>query len=229
MREIPCHCDGANENCLYCGGRGYIREGIPVSGGGTGLYFVPATSGSSQKITQEMSALSSDSIGRPLHACPSCGALVRHLNRHMRVCKREPEVITKIRRLKSRSGHLNRGTPERNNLRPRSPLRTCPMCGVSVKSRNLARHLSMKCVENKRLKIKLMVSSRPGFSGSATTPGEIPQGVGTSDEKRKRAYDQVTGRDRIDATKDYAHKFRDHGQFGSHPSHDGFDDDSDPG
>lgn len=33
---------------------------------------------------------------------------------------------------------------------------------------------------------------------------------------------------KIDATKDYAHAFRESGRYGSHPSHDRFDDDSDP-
>jgi hypothetical protein len=30
----------------------------------------------------------------------------------------------------------------------------------------------------------------------------------------------------LDATKDYAHAYREQGRFGSHPSHDGFDDES---
>jgi hypothetical protein len=78
------------------------------------------------------------------------------------------------------------------------------------------------------MKIKLMVSSRPGVSTSKTAVREISQRRGTIGEKRSRTYDQVFGRDRVDATKDYAHSFRDHGQFGSHPSHDGFDDESTP-
>ena len=32
----------------------------------------------------------------------------------------------------------------------------------------------------------------------------------------------------LDETKDYAHSFRENGRFGSHPSHDGFGDDSEP-
>lgn len=32
----------------------------------------------------------------------------------------------------------------------------------------------------------------------------------------------------IDVTKDYAQAYRENGRFGSHPSHDGFDDESNP-
>jgi hypothetical protein len=39
----------------------------------------------------------------------------------------------------------------------------------------------------------------------------------------------VAPRDKnLDATKLYAHSYREQGRFGSHPSHDGFDDESSP-
>ena len=47
---------------------------------------------------------------------------------------------------------------------------------------------------------------------------EIPASVAT-----------VTGTDRqMDATRDYTHAYREQGRFGSHPSHDSFDDESEP-
>jgi phage FluMu protein Com len=102
------------------------------------------------------------------------------------------------------------------------------MCNTLVKARKLRRHLSVKCPKNKQLRIKLILSSSAGHSSTATISREIPESVGTRDVKREKVYDQVSGRDRIDATKDYAHNFREDGRFGSHPSHDGFDDDSGP-
>jgi hypothetical protein len=39
----------------------------------------------------------------------------------------------------------------------------------------------------------------------------------------------ISPRDKnLDATKLYAHSYREQGRFGSHPSHDGFDDESGP-
>jgi RNA recognition motif-containing protein len=53
-------------------------------------------------------------------------------------------------------------------------------------------------------------------TGSTTV--QIPETRYQSDKDKRR----------LDATRDYAHSFRDHGQFGSHPSHDRFDDDANP-
>jgi len=46
--------------------------------------------------------------------------------------------------------------------------------------------------------------------------------------KPRNGYEQVNGRDRMDATKLYAHAFRENGKYGSHPLHDGMDDESGP-
>jgi len=48
-------------------------------------------------------------------------------------------------------------------------------------------------------------------------------------EKKKRSSSLIASREKnLDATKLYASSYREHGRFGSHPSHDGFDDESGP-
>ena len=47
-----------------------------------------------------------------------------------------------------------------------------------------------------------------------------------SDDKSK---EEVASKEKnLDATKGYAHPYREDGKYGSHPSHDGFDDESNP-
>lgn len=72
------------------------------------------------------------------------------------------------------------------------------------------------------------MSSKAGHSSTATLKREIPPAAGNRTDKARKISDQVSGRDRMDFTRDYAHNFREQGRFGSHPSHDGFDDESKP-
>jgi hypothetical protein len=52
-----------------------------------------------------------------------------------------------------------------------------------------------------------------------------------ADAKRpdpRTQFAQANSLERIDATKLYAHSFRENGKYGSHPLHDGMDDESGP-
>lgn len=207
MRERACGCDGANENCPYCFGKGYVQEGIPWTGGGTGgINFVPANKAKSVEILREAKIL-------------SAGA--------RRGRRRNNQAIKSTARGRSRVA-VGRPSVASASLKAGRSLRRCPMCKALVKTRKLPRHLSMKCPKNRELKIKLLLSLKAGHSSTATIRREIPESVGNSKDKKRKVYDQVSGRDRVDFTKDYAHNFRERGRFGSHPSHDGFDDESGP-
>lgn len=101
----------------------------------------------------------------------------------------------------------------------------CPYCGANVKSTKLPKHMRVKCPK----RIPNLMRSRH----SQSSKGGAPQmnrwgssGVDQPSKKRGAVHDQVHGRDRLDATKGYAHAYREQGRFGSHPSHDSFDDES---
>jgi len=82
----------------------------------------------------------------------------------------------------------------------------CPVCKVKVKASRLEKHardLHGSCGA------KMAVRSAADVTTHSTT--------------------FVAPRDKnLDATKLYAHSYREQGRFGSHPSHDGFDDESGP-
>lgn len=70
MNTRPCVCQGSNENCRYCAGRGFVEAG-------TGL-----PSGIGQKELR-ISGGGPGRIGRPNLPCPICGVHVSRLQRHM--------------------------------------------------------------------------------------------------------------------------------------------------
>jgi hypothetical protein len=86
-----------------------------------------------------------------------------------------------------------------------------------VKVHNLQHHLS-------KVHKKTEVGKRTAVHKSACTP--------TVEAVKDAARDSTTlasPRDKkLDATKLYAYSYRENGRFGSHPSHDGFDDESGP-
>lgn len=88
-----------------------------------------------------------------------------------------------------------------------SAFEVCPFCKVKLKASRFEKHL--RKVHGKRV-------SRSATATSAKDP-------------TRENTTLVAPRDKnLDATKPYAHAYREQGKFGSHPSHDGFDDESSP-
>jgi len=86
----------------------------------------------------------------------------------------------------------------------------CPKCKANVKARNLKRHLKKVHETDPSRAIKTAV-------------------VYSANDVLRETTTLVAARDKnLDATKLYAHSYRESGRFGSHPSHDGFDDESGP-
>lgn len=88
-----------------------------------------------------------------------------------------------------------------------SAFEVCPVCKVKVKASRFEKHL--RKVHGKRVPRSATATSAKDPTRENTT--------------------LVAPRDKnLDATKLYAHAYREQGKFGSHPSHDGFDDESSP-
>lgn len=87
----------------------------------------------------------------------------------------------------------------------------CPVCKVKVKTGRLERHLR---------KVHKSMKKRAG----ADTPI-----VNSVKDVLRDTTTLVSPRDKkLDATELYVHSYRESGRFDSHPSHDGFDDESGP-
>jgi uncharacterized C2H2 Zn-finger protein len=72
MNTRPCVCQGSNENCRYCAGRGYVDagQGLPASIGQKKLNIF-GSDGKRREL-------------RPNLPCPICGIPVTKLKRHIR-------------------------------------------------------------------------------------------------------------------------------------------------
>jgi len=163
--------------------------------------------------------------------CPECRTAVAKLARHLRrvhligidakfavptkkglECPKCALVVMDLStHLRSVHGIGNSGAKAQSAAPERTGLCKCPRCGVRVKAEKLKRH-----IRNVHKFVKTKVGKRRG--------GEIVW----TEETKQRGFQTDAEQRRLDATREYAQKFRDHGQFGSHPSHDGFDDESNP-
>ena len=232
-----CVCGGSNENCRYCGGRGEIPDrlanaltahthlaesrkvhladknpkGPPIELTPTRLEKLQALI---EKLRQPLVTVLKRAIPSPplpavvpspsqMIGCPrGCGALLdgpESLRRHLQVTHQPPPVGTRLWVSPADS---------------RAGYRVCTLCKARVKAFRMNRHL------------------RNVHGGRPVRPSERPADITTpaqDQDKEKRSSTLIASREKnLDATKLYAQSYREHGRFGSHPSHDGFDDESGP-
>lgn len=161
--------------------------------------------------------------------CSLCGASFNdyrqyYVHRVARNCQAKPrlriETIVPKRPVpssQSRSKNLQTDSPSTSN-----ELLTCLQCGARVKAKKIDKHRRIKCP-------KRVGRGQPQHCRTETRSDSGSLANGQPSSKQKSAlYDQLQGRDRHDATKSYAYPYREQGRFGSHASHDGFDDESAP-
>lgn len=106
----------------------------------------------------------------------------------------------------------------------------CPVCGVSVG--RLERHLK-QVHDGQNTVTPSEASARAATAGMAPAQLFRPNVRGSHhpepgrtaappDQLRNEPLQEKRNRS-MDATKDYAHSFREHGRYGSHPAHDDYD------
>lgn len=142
------------------------------------------------------------------HVCVVCGVLVKSLAKHF-----------------NRTGHSPAGGPSKQSgLRVRAPANgalsglKCQKCGSRFpNATQLALHV-------------LGSHGRQAYDQmnvQAHLPSERSSGnTHVAQDKDMHAPDSASQEQRLDAKRYWGHSFRDHGQFGSYPSHDDMDDES---
>lgn len=218
----PCVCGGSNENCRYCNGRGEIPDRLATALV-SHTYLPGKTRGRRKSKTQRKMEVDVEvrklegrlerlrapvaapartltSLPSRLVPCPKgCGAQMRP--------KKVDRHIQVVHAVIPDGERVKAGAP---NL-SKTACGFCSVCKVRVRSDRLNRHMS---------KVHGTGSGRP-----APNPGISPSAA----DVLRETTTFVAPRDKnLDATKLYAHSYREQGRFGSHPSHDGFDDDSGP-
>jgi hypothetical protein len=285
----PCVCQGSNENCMYCSGRGYVRgnggqqfrttraneSGIdgpvrefsakhpllnpnplqqpegseakyrPHPSNETGLEPEPQefdrNVASSASINIRAGHQRPNKRGSPpldvinvakeiaTSTCPSCRVRFPYyidLVAHQQAgCPKPSLPIQQNRYIPLKRSHLSRKT----SIHTPSGMTKCSCCGCPVKATRLKRHLG-RCPKSSAGHAKTCTK----WNVQRPKSGKIPDQKtyhSAADAKRpdpRMRFAQVNGVEPIDATKLYAHSFRENGKYGSHPLHDGMDDESGP-
>jgi hypothetical protein len=287
MAQISCVCEGSNENCSHCFGRGFIevrsmparRESKPLNSASEdrAAKFIakypqlnpnplrqpegiesrrrapaphatfadenPTTRDAERSLTSAALKNARPSLLRAgqhrggrvdvlkitkdlgTSICPSCRAsfshfinLVAHQQAGCRRSKTPSKQLVEVQAL-----------PRDKVTRKPTRLIACSHCGCPVKVTNIGRHLG-RCP-----KYSKSIGSNSSQLHRQERPADKPAHpkVFHSIAEAKRAdprssFAQANSIDRIDATRPYAHSFRENGKYGSHPLHDGMDDESGP-
>jgi len=199
-----CTCRGGNPNCYRCGGWGLldrIGEGR-ASAGPAGARKQPATKPNRSRVKKKPNANVRE---RPTvlttQQCPRCGCAVKKLSRH----------IAKV--------HFD-GNPNVAHKMSPDEATSCPICGVPVKKIRLVKHLAR--VHNSNLK--------PTIGSAIPHEAKLVRNQPRTNSTGKTDNSATTCAENEhcspDASRHYANNFRDHGQFGSFPSHDDYSDES---
>ena len=222
----PCVCGGSNDNCRYCGGSGEIADRLASALVAHSKHPSKLNGGRKTKAEKKMetdvairtrslrlqrfrsviSGTPSDgSVVSSLVPCPTgCGAQLepRNINRHVHEKHKPAKKFWSA--MASDSAN-------------REEWRFCPVCQARVKARKLQRHLGK--VHKKTEVGKATGGHRPRVTSIVESVKDVLRDSTTLAAPRDK---------NLDITKLYAHSYREQGRFGSHPSHDGFDDESGP-
>lgn len=142
-----------------------------------------------------------------LSVCSVCGAVVKNLSRHFNEAGHKPAPDTLADATPPSVARLSKGP---------STLMACPKCNARFPNKTqLSSHVLGTHGRKAFFQLNFDDSRqwKNGGRGAAVGP---TTNVGT----------QVDQGPSLDAKKHWGHSFRDHGQFGSYPSHDDMDDES---
>lgn len=226
MDDVPCSCGGENPRCHRCDGTGMVpQRSAPVLRTGDGFRQAakraagqptnafppqepraPKVGGSTLGCRTPGPSLASEpqstdnSEKLPRDECPHCGVLIRSnwLTRH----------------IAGVHGSVGLGDAPAELTKKKGDMTRCGLCGVLV--RKMDRHLRKAHQGSKAsMQETSSVKMHAAVSGAGLSSESEPDDLRTE----HRSDDSSIG---------WGQSFRDHGLFGSYPSHDGMDDESKP-
>ncbi len=228
-----CVCGGSNENCCWCFGSGYIREGQRA----------PRWVGDSSSLRTR------GRLGRsrPREPCPICNALVTRLQKHINKThnsstgqgRQQDASLQGPPAQEQQIGTAPPVSPQpRINSVRQEPtvnghaMTNCSLCNARVREDRLQRHLSSRCpsrparARNPRSRSGSLVEAANKIKEKSDRAGS--QQVGSLRYKEGAEIEPPAWSNNLDATKNIGYPVRESGRYGSHPSHDAFDDESEP-
>lgn len=256
LGSVPCACGGENANCFRCWGTGMVEAlsvppdgeylgthlakqealralspcpecGVTVMGLSAHLQFAHGPQPKNEKKKArtnkgtksyqvvlvatrpkpERKKLQSPADVDPtLHFCVVCGVAIRSLTKHFNRTGHSPAGGSPKEAVRRASGPV-RGTPN---------LLKCPRCRAQFPN---ATQLASHVVGSHGLKAFREWCAQ---TTSQSRPRIVPPKAG----RDSTALVNANQEQQLDAKRYWGHSFRDHGQFGSYPSHDDMSDES---
>ena len=199
ISSTPCSCDGLNENCFRCWGTGMVEpKAIPAPTPKVACFTPREYFG--DYVPSKSKAKKSRTKGKkPIAHCPHCGVGVHKLEDH----------LLKAHKIVQFTSNDIRGSTPRTK-EPYNAKLKCEKCNLHFSSATqLASHVIG--THGKRVFKKL------GYQAPTGTVNTVPERATTAFTERPA---------NLDAQRNWSAVARDHGQFGSHPSHDDMGDES---
>ncbi len=249
MDTFPCPCRGENSSCFRCFGTGLLEKPLPEVGRPPRNLAEAAASSNSTKNYQaprphrKKKALTDTYIGQlPVYRkCPDCGVVVRHLNKHKRL-RHDTTVNTELRPTANLTKCQECGVMVKNLLkhkkkahgiageRSQATARNKPKLGqiipqVAQHSPSGGNRSGSSLIQANKSSVVNQFTSRTRKNSAVEKHKDQDIEGHTSPKK----YLMLTDSDadiKRDAKYGWGGAFRDHGQFGSYPSHDDMDDES---
>jgi len=206
--QRPCSCGGSNENCARCYGRGFIEGGPALAGRKDSIGILAFGRRRRKKGLSQSSSQSSASANplspraanqRPMKNCPLCECQVREHKLQEHVDNKCPK----------RPGRTDR-------LKPRTLVVRVPHGIAEVIQQLNTDRLS-------KLGTRVAGPKQSVKKAQHSTGDAWPESVPHEDKVEVERW-----WDNLDATKNRGYPAREEGRYGSYPSHDGFDDESEP-
>jgi len=132
-----------------------------------------------------------------------------HYKRDLSQCSECGQLVKRLSRHKRKVHGI---ATSYSQVAARPGLLKCPYCSSQVRQDRLDSHISLQHPHYKqKLKLDRSLTKKPSWNLAVTqiAPSKIIES-------------------KLDATRQYAHAFPEHGRFGSHPSHDDFSDEGEP-
>lgn len=199
----PCSCEGNNENCFKCGGWGYLDN----IGNQKSLIKKKDDTIGVCKVSKSIFGISTQERNKKIKApkaknsCPRCGILIGSLHKHIE--KFHANETVEESRLKALQKTLT-------EIQSRALIK-CPKCSSMIRANRLQKHLEK--AHSQRLE------RNPRTSSQSSSKDQQPSNT-------KSALESNLQTKKLDGTRDYYAAYRERGQFGSHPSHDDYSEES---
>jgi hypothetical protein len=223
-----CSCEGSNENCFWCSGSGFVDDSSPIRTDVGPLVFESKLTSPPERVTDHP----------PIQRLANKSRKQKKVHRIL--SKQEPFFSKPWIVICSECHHTVHTEQIHTHFKefhphslPKPLLFTCSRCRRLVCETRLKKHVRKYHKDLGPISIRDSRQSSHDWKSDNSVSTKRTSIKNTSQTNHDKKLDTsgnlslVERQERKqDATRQYAHAFRDRGQFGSYPSHDDYSDES---